>query len=251
MAGFGIDIGIGAGGGFQSGASVAQANGPGLAFSTVAQPNDQIALYALSIVDPQSEQIIYGYTFPLSPESLHKEPVSAANTFDVGGPSKTLGVNRVADLYGLTPPTFRIEGSTGWQRHSTDGFAFTGLQSIAAIQNLLEQFAYLNAQQQEANNPDLYVMEFYDYFSNDFWQVIPFGSQIVRITNQRPLMYMYSFNFAGIKPVSNPPPPDQFDPILNEILLGGTQAIAQTGTYFSFSLSLYTGNTPGGAGIGI
>ena len=85
------------------------------------------------------------------------------------------GVARIIDQYGMSPLTFVIEGTTGWQKHLTDGFQYTGLQAIRRIQTILEFFAYLNAGQAQAQKTDFYTMEFYDYFTREFYEVVPIG----------------------------------------------------------------------------
>jgi hypothetical protein len=133
----------------------------------------------------------------LTPTSIVKEITALSNVYDVQGGPNTYGVSRIVDQYGNTLPTFSIEGTTGWQFHATDGFAFTGLESIAIVQGLLNQYASLNRGQQLANKT-LYPLEYYDYFTEEFWTVVPIGPQIVRQDAARPLLFNYAFRFAAI-----------------------------------------------------
>ena len=191
-AGFPFSAGASFGAGFSASIPTLGPNAAGQSFQTISLPNNQLALYTLVIRGPApSTAIKYGYTFPLSPQSVSQEFTAKTQIWDVAGSAQQQGVQRVVDLYGNSPKTFVLEGTTGWQYHSTDGMAYTGMQSIALLQNLLAQFAVLNKQQVDNNNPNPYIMEFYDYFSSNFWQVVPSGRQVIRQDQSRPLLFFY------------------------------------------------------------
>ena len=212
--GFGFSVGIGT----QTGPIAGQT------FRNIAVPNFQPAIYQLAIRAPQPPYaLISSYTFPISPEAVRKENAAMSNAFQVAGTPSQGGVERIIDTYGNSPPDFIIEGTTGWQYHGTDGYAMTGLQSIIALQNFLAYFAQLNQLQVQNRIPDLYILEFYDYFSNDYWQVVPIGKQGIRRTVQRPLLAQYAFRFAGVRPLSGPIFPFINDPIGVAFSIGGAQ----------------------------
>lgn len=168
--------------------------------------NSQIALYQLSIRSPgQAFADFNTYTFPLSPASLRTEPVALSSFTNTQGTPAQLGVSRIVDTFGMAPPIFTIEGTTGWDRHSTDGFILTGLQSMRLLQNFIKEYISLNQAQIQAGNPNLYALEFYDYFMAQFWQVEPIGPVMIRQVNDRPLLSFYRFQMAGIKPVRESP----------------------------------------------
>jgi hypothetical protein len=108
---------------------------------------------------------------------------------------------------------FSIEGTTGWKRHSNDDFKFTGLASILQLQKLFDVFAVFNQEQMNNNAKDLFIMELYDYFSSEYWEVVPIGEQEIRLDASRPLWTYYNLKLAGIKRVSAPPPPQAPNPI--------------------------------------
>lgn len=178
--------------------------GQGQSFRTLPLPNLQLALYSLVIRDP-FYNIVAGYTFPISPSNIRKEINALTNYYDTQGPPYTQGVTRVVDVYGNSPVTYVIEGTTGWKLHSTDGYGLTGLQSIQALESVLQQFATLNetviSGQQQTN---LYSLEFYDYFRGEFWQVVPCGPQILRQSRTRPLFVDYLFRLAGVQNLTSP-----------------------------------------------
>ncbi len=230
------------------------ASGPTQSFSTKSLVNTQLALYTLSIRDPNDpSKVVYGYTFPLTPGSVSKEFTAMSAIYDVQGQLSVdpTGVHRIVDNYGNSPPTFLIEGTTGWQYHSADGYLYTGLQSISLIQNILNQYALLNQQQQANNQAKPYLLEYYDYFSGEFWQVVPYGRQTVRITRERPLVFDYSFRLAAVVSLAAPIPQPQ-DPILTAFSTPAPQAQSTLTQQVSGATTNYTptGLPPPGPGTG-
>jgi hypothetical protein len=99
---------------------------------------------------------------------------------------------------------YTIEGTTGWKRHSTDGYSLTGLASIQALETTLAQFASLNAEVVAGQSgQNLYTLEFYDYFRHDYWQVVPCGPQIIRQSRSRPLFVDYLIRLCGVQNLSS------------------------------------------------
>jgi hypothetical protein len=182
------------------------------AFSTTGQsfrnfpvPNFQPCVYTLSIRSPGLLGAEYAsYTFPISPQMLRKEMMALGSVFDTQGTPAQNGVARLIDQYGLTPVTYTIEGTTGWQRHGSDGYILSGLQSIQVLQRFLSRYSALNAAQVAAGSPDLYTLEFYDYFSNDFWVVVPIGPQMFQQASNRTLYTSYRLRWVALKAVSAP-----------------------------------------------
>lgn len=114
-------------------------------FHTLDVGNRSVALYQLSVRDPsQAFADLMTYTFPLSPAAVRSEPNALSTFSDTQGTSLQSGVSRVVDTYGLAPPIFTIEGTTGWDRHSTDGYVLDGLQSIILLRNFIDTYIQLN-----------------------------------------------------------------------------------------------------------
>lgn len=198
-------------------------------FSTTKVPNLRLALYTLSIRSPGFAQTSFmTYTFPISPASIRKTPVAMSMIYDTAGPPATGGVARTVDSYGMSPVTYLIEGTTGWDRHQTDGMIFTGLQSIQQIEFMLNLYAALNQQQKQANNPALYTLEFYDYFNEEYWQVEPVGPQEIRQSERAPTLQYYSFRLPGVQPVSAPLISDIFADQVQQLFIAGSSAAAET-----------------------
>jgi hypothetical protein len=163
------------------------------------------ALYQLSIRAPnQAFSELITYTFPLSPTSIRMERNALSSFSETQGPSSTLGVTRIVDHYGLSPPIYTIEGTTGWDRHATDGYVLTGLQSMQLLDKFLQRYAELNSVQVQSGVSQMYALEFYDYFTQNFWQVEPVGPQGFRQTADRTKLVFYRFRWAAIQPVGIP-----------------------------------------------
>jgi hypothetical protein len=210
-------------------------------FSTVKVPNTRLALYTLSIRSPGFSALsFFTYTFPISPGSLRKSPTAMSAIYDTSGPPSTRGVTRNVDSFGMSPPMFTLEGTTGWDRHQTDGYVFTGLQSIQQVQYLFTLYAQLNQAQKMANNPSLYTLEFYDYFNQEFWQVEPIGEQEINQSERAPTLQFYRFRFAAVQPVSAPLVLDIFaDPIQQLFSAGASAAAGALSSGISSILGLY------------
>lgn len=163
------------------------------------------ALYQLSIRAPGGTFLdLATYTFPLSPSNLQYVPVGMSRTIDVQGSVAQDGVNRIVDVYGLAPPNIVIEGTTGWDRHQTDGYLLTGIESMQTLEAFLAKYAALNQVQRRAAKNQLYTLEFYDYYLSKFWVVEPIGPQRVRMSEERTRLAYYRFNWMAIKPAGLP-----------------------------------------------
>ena len=175
-------------------------------FRTVPAPMGNIpCCYQLSIRAPnQLFSETSTFTFPISPGQLRMERSSLSSFSDTQGPASSQGVTRVVDTYGLAPPVYTIEGTTGFDRHLADGYVLTGLESMQLLAQFLSQYATLNKQQQTAGNPRMYSLEFYDYFMDQFWVIEPVGPQIFRMGNDRPTLVYYRFRWAAVRPAGVP-----------------------------------------------
>ena len=132
------------------------------------------------------------------------ERSSLSSFSDTRGPASSQGVTRVVDTYGLAPPVYTIEGTTGFDRHLSDGYVLTGLESMQLLAQFLAQYATLNRRQQQAGNSNTYALEFYDYVTDNFWVVEPVGPQVFRQGNDRPTLVYYRFRWAAVRPAGVP-----------------------------------------------
>ena len=202
-----------------------------------------MCLYSLRLCAPVVDSIeLSTYTFPLSPSSLRIERSSASTFTDTQGPVLTQGVTRVVDAYGLAPPIFTIEGTTGWDFHSTDGYALSGLQSMQQLASFLASYAELNQVQRAAGIPYPYTLEFYDYFTSNFWKIEPIGPQVFMQDAQRPLLVYYRFRWAATLPAGG------VADVLDEIgaALGAASSLAAStlGQGIGSTLSNYSPSGP-------
>jgi hypothetical protein len=244
LGGLGVGVGIG-GNGVSIGFGVFGQN-----FQTIPLPNNKLALYRIVIRSPNGPKTaISTWTFPLSPSSILKEIGTLSMVWDVQGLPQDAGVQRIADLYGNSPPIYVIEGTTGWQRHGTDGFHLTGMDSIAAIQSALNSFAQLNSAQVARDDANMYTMELYDYFTGDFWQVVPIGKQTIRQDQSKPLLFNYSFRLAAIQSLSQAQPSSIADKVLSTLTSSVNQALGAVNTALNSVLGGYASVTIGSAGL--
>lgn len=190
-------------------------------FRTTPVPVTQYALYRLSIHLPnKTKSALEQFTFPLSPTHVSKRMTSMAAFYDTQASQADMyarnGVTRIIDQYGMSPITFTIEGTTGWQKHLTDGYQYTGLQAIRRVQAMLNRFAALNAVQASAQQDNFYTMEFYDYFAREFYEVVPVGEQEIWQDASQPILSRFRFVLVGTRPVSAPvlPAGSSNDPIV-------------------------------------
>lgn len=174
-------------------------------FRSVKVGNDLLTVYMLSIRQPQPPYpAVQSFIFPLSPQRIRKVPVSMAAVYDTAGSPAQAGVSRDIDAFGMAPFVYDIEGTTGWDRHLTDGFAYTGMAAINRIIDMLYLYAELNQQQRLQNDPSSYILEFSDFFNGEFYQVEPVGPQEFRANERAPLLQYYRFRLVGVRPLDAP-----------------------------------------------
>ena len=208
-------------------------------FRTHTAAATQPCSYQLSIRAPgQVVAEIATYTFPLSPAALRTVRSGMSTYNDTQGTANSQGVTRVVDRYGLSPPMFSIQGTTGWDYHLSDGYILTGLQSLQLLAQFLARYATLNELQRAAGNPDLYTLEFYDYFLTQFWQIEPVGPQGLRQSADRPLLTYYEFNWIGVAPIGLPVI-GEIDAIANTLLTPAQQAAVNAARTISAALVAY------------
>lgn len=204
------------------------------------------ALYQLSIRAPgQQFAELSTFTFPLTPSQLRADRSSLSSFSDTQGPPASQGVTRVVDTYGLSPPVFTVEGTTGYDRHMSDGFILTGLQSLQLLAAFLAQYATLNQRQRAAGNPQFYTLEFYDYYLSQFWQVEPIGPQTFRQSVERTTLVYYRFRWAAVKPAGTPLL-GEIDALANLLATPATQAAINAASTLGAILTAYS---PGGVAI--
>jgi hypothetical protein len=200
-------------------------------FNTYSATTTRPPLYTLSLRNPGNAATFFSgnttYTFPIAPQFMRKEKMSLAQIMDIAGPSANQGVARNIDLFGEAPPIYTIRGTTGAKHHSTDGYIWDGIQSIQIVQNIIDQFWVKNAAQIEAGQGgNLFMLEFYDYYMNEYWQVVPIGPQGIEQNADKPLWAYYTFRFAAVKPVSAAIPAIAVDLVFDTLGANGLAGLA-------------------------
>ena len=199
--------------------------------------NNRTALYSLTLRNPQPPYAIkLRYIFPISPTEISQTSTEMSTIYDVAGDAKSGGVTRIADQYGISPITFTIEGTTGWKRHSTDGFVYTGLESAQLIRSLLLTAAEVNVQRTQSGL-EPYILEFYDYFEGIFWEVVPIGQMILRQTSAKPLLFYYHLKLAGIRSLSRAPHKKAKNNVIDNMLSAASSNVANSVSNFSSQIT--------------
>ena len=154
--------------------------------------------------------VVNRYIFPISPVGLRKSYINVNTPYKVAGSPYNLnnpGVERLMDMFGQEPPSWVIEGTTGWQYHSNDGMQTTGIESFHNLQTILSQYNYYVQNQIATQSKIQYELELYDYFNQEYWVVVPAGPYVFEMNASRPLIGNYRIDLLGIRPVKQPPKP--------------------------------------------
>lgn len=183
---------------------------PSQYFFTVPFANNQLTLFELVILDPNTFQPIgEPYIFPLSPASINIQYTSMNNYFDVRGTAAQFGVQRIVDQYGIAPPVLTVNGTTGFQFHSLDGYKWSGRNSIQRLLQIINNFTQL-VQQAITASQALPQLIWSDTYNQQIYSIVPYGPQGFSMDNSRPLYNNYALQFViiGTNLVSPSPPPD-------------------------------------------
>lgn len=207
-------------------------------FFTTKVPNFGLAIYMLSIRAPNPPyQAVDNYIFPLSPQRIRKLYTSMSRPYDARGPAASAGVHREIDSWGMAPFEYEIEGTTGWDLHQTDGSAFTGMQSIIRIQDMMLNYAAQNQIQANNNDPNTYTMEFSDFFNGEYYQVEPIGRQGIHASDRAPLLQYYRFRLIGVAPISAAVAEDLSTDPTSQMLTTPSSVVSRTTSDTSSELS--------------
>jgi hypothetical protein len=162
------------------------------------------SIFRLAIYDANHQPVPgSSYIFPISPQGYTKKIVNLSTFFDTPGRDKNNGVNRIVDLYGTAPPVWTFKGTTGYQLHNLDAFAYTGFQSLKILFRMIEVYSGLQVSASQTGRKS-YILELDDYYNGDFYEVVPLGPQNLARNETRPIIGFYDLNLVGIRSVSEP-----------------------------------------------
>jgi hypothetical protein len=178
-------------------------------FFSIPFANNQPVLYKLSIVaNGVPGAILPDFIFPLTPNNIQKQSISLTNYYDVSGPANSvnIGVQRIIDIYGLTPPILTISGTTGFQFHSLDQFQWSGKASFARLVQFIQTYIYAATaaatSEQVSNIP---VLQFTDGYTGEVFNLIPLNQQIYSQDVSRPIYQTYNLQFLSTASVTQTP----------------------------------------------
>jgi hypothetical protein len=202
------------------------------------------ALYSLVLRGPSAPYLPLAiYSFPMSPQNIRRDVVGLGNTYNVQGNASNFGVTVIPDIYGQTPPVYTIQGTTGVKYHTRDGMVWTGLQSVQILTGIISQYFSLNAAVAQAGSSNLFRLEFYDYYMEEFWQIVPLGPQGLMQSSARPQLVFYSFRWEAVQSLEQPIAA-LLDPLLSALGTPISQAFNGLGSSISNFLGSYSGNSP-------
>jgi hypothetical protein len=158
------------------------------------------------------------YNFPISPAGYTKTMNAVTTRYMIKGSNKSNPgmVDYTFDEYGYTPPSFLIEGTTGWKYHTLDGGLYSGYQSFHNLQGVLHYYFDNNAN--VLRRSDRYVLALYDYYNQLYWEVEPVGEQTFSMSEHAPLNGYYRLYLEGVKNVANPPSTLELTSVLDQMI---------------------------------
>lgn len=146
------------------------------------------------------------FIFPISPQSLNIQRKSLSAWYETQGSATQNYVNRIIDVYGLTPPIFSIRGTTGFNKYSNTNYNMPGIALMRALQGFIELYFKTSQTSVVIGNTAPSNLQWLDYFYGEYWNVVPIGPVNVRQDSQRPLWMYYELTLAGISPLGQSPP---------------------------------------------
>lgn len=208
-------------------------------------------IYGIALRAPTPPYIpVFLYVFGLGPQQIERGVMGLGNFYDVQGQPSNFGVNRIPDIYGQSPPIYRVAGTTGVKYHSRDQFLFSGLQSVIILSSVISQYYALNAQQAANGNSNLYGMEFYDFYLSQFWQVVPLGPQrLLQDVRRGPQLVYYDITLVGVASLEQPIGPavdNLFSNLASNVQAALTSSQATTDSLTqNYALSMVVNGTQG------
>lgn len=171
------------------------------------------------------------YNFPISPSGYTRTINAVTTRYMTKGQNTSSKSNQgqvsyLFDEYGYSPPSFLIEGTTGWKYHTLDGGNFSGYQSFHNLQKILKYFYDNNAN--ITNESDRYVLSLYDYYNQSYWEVEPVGNQIFSMQESAPLNGYYRLYFEGSKDISKAPSTLELQSVLDQVIANAIVGAANT-----------------------
>ena len=178
-------------------------------FFAIPFANNQAVLYKLSIVSNGVPGVILpDFIFPLTPNNIQKQSVSLTNYYDVSGPADSIniGVQRIIDIYGLTPPIITISGTTGFQFHSLDQFQWSGKASFARLVQFIQTYIFAAASATTSSQiTNIPTLQFTDGFTGEVFNLVPLNQQLYSQDANRPIYQTYNLQFLASASVTQTP----------------------------------------------
>jgi hypothetical protein len=114
----------------------------------------------------------------------------------------------VADLQGLEPPVWEIEGQMLLTPVQVGGVRLDGYGWVRALEAFIRYFVEENRKRGQAKRP-LLTLEWHDFYRGEHWEVVPMEVPLASQSAERPIQEPWRLRLRGLRPVgAAPKPPD-------------------------------------------
>lgn len=166
-------------------------------------PNTDSATYMLTIEaeTQKSNGPHLQYIFPISPSQITSNQHSYNTYYDIPSSVNKGGVHRLIDEYGIAPPVFTIQGTTGWNKLPSSHYTIGGLQAFRDLEDFIKTYNSLNIVANRTQIPG-FKLAFLDFWYHDYWYVTPMGPIRRRQSERQPLLVNYELDFAAYEAIN-------------------------------------------------
>lgn len=107
----------------------------------------------------------------------------------------------IADVQGLEPPVWEIDGQFLLTPKSVRGVQLDGYGWIRALEGFVRYFLQKNRERGAQKKP-LLTMEWHDFYRNEHWEVVPLIVPLSAQSAMQPLIERWNLRLRGIRPVA-------------------------------------------------
>ncbi len=163
----------------------------------------------LRLIDGKSKSTLREFLFAVTPQSLALVRHPLTSVYYTAGDSSTGGVSTVADVYGMTPPVWTIQGTPGIQSHSAVSsttnrrIVTNGRQALEELKAFLIDYQNRVADARAARLP-IPIIHLNDGINAETWEVVPAQTFSIAWGADTPFWGNYNLSFAGINDLSKP-----------------------------------------------
>jgi len=120
----------------------------------------------------------------------------------------------VADVQGLEPPVWEIEGVMLLSPVQVQGVRLDGYGWVRALETFVRYYLEENSKRGKEKKP-LLTMEWHDAYRREHWVVVPMEVPLAAQSAERPIQEPWRLRLRGIRPVKAPSAPP--DPVRSQL----------------------------------